>query len=94
MWPVERRGPTVLYKPRQLIGIQYFKEMMSEVPIRRLETGGESRYSVAEVARTFWPHIICCDTGPGQCLALDQSDRTSDVDSLFVSVLLDRPLSE
>lgn len=26
--------------------------------------------------------------------ALDQSDRTSDIDSLFVSVLLDGPLSE
>ena len=26
--------------------------------------------------------------------ALDQSDRASDIDSLFVSVLLDRPLSE
>lgn len=62
MWPVERRGP--------LFCVSSTVERNSifqgdDVRSANMETGdwGESRYSVAEVARTFWPHIICCDTG-------------------------------
>lgn len=42
-------------------GIQYLKEMMSEVPIRRTRRGGKVNTTRRKSQRTFSPLIICCD---------------------------------
>lgn len=61
MWPVEQRGPVFCVRSTAERNSIFQGD---DVRSANMETGdwGESRYSAAEVARTFWPHIICCDT--------------------------------
>lgn len=56
-------GRGFLCKAWQLRGIQYFKEMMSEVPAWRLEIGGESRSKCSCSHGNVFGLIICCDSG-------------------------------
>lgn len=42
-------------------GIQYLKEMMSEVPIQGTRRGGKVDTTPRKSLRTFSPLIICCD---------------------------------
>ena len=67
---------------------------MSEVPIWRLEIAGESRYSAAEVPGTFWPHIICCDTGQDNACTWSIWQDTGQTHSLSRCRLTDLSLSK
>lgn len=63
---------------------------MSEVPIRRLEKVNKS---AAKVAGTFWPHIMCCDSGRDDDRHWINLTGAADTDSLFVSASLNTSLS-
>lgn len=54
-------------------GIQYLKEMMSEVPIRRTRRGGKVNTTRRKSQRTFSPLIICCDIPCTKLWALTRS---------------------
>lgn len=68
MWPVEGRGAGAGGVALFCVASTVERNSIfqgDDVRSANMEAGdwGESRYSVAEVAGMFWPHIICCDSG-------------------------------